>query len=85
VSNHGRDGTQGLLEALHVRRNAALGFAAGAAVTGLIFVWFVVLPADTVRSPLYYVALAFVLATAAGGLVTALLVGARARRLAKDL
>jgi apolipoprotein N-acyltransferase len=85
VSDHGRDGARGLLEVLQVRRNVTLGFAAGVAVTGLIFVWFVVLPPDTVRSPLYYLALAFVLATAAGGLITALLLGVRARRLAKEL
>jgi len=85
VSDHGHDGPRGLLEALRVRRNAAIGFAAGVVVAGLLFVWFVVLPPDTVRSPLYYVALAFVLATAAGGLVTALLLGIRARRLAKEL
>ncbi|MFB6298394.1 MAG: hypothetical protein ABEH56_07730 [Salinirussus sp.] len=75
----------GLLDAFRVRRNAALGFATGGTVAAVVFVWFVVLPVETVRSPLYYLALAFVLATAAGGLVTAVLIALRARRLSKEL
>jgi len=85
VTDDAHAGPRGLLDALRVRRNAAVGFAAGTAVAVVVFVWFVVLPAATVRSPLYYVALAFVLAVAAGGLVTALLMAARARRLAREL
>jgi len=74
-----------LLEALDARRNAVVGFAVGALVTAAVFMFFVVLPGATARSPVYYAALAFVLAMALGGLATALLLVYRAYRLSREL
>jgi hypothetical protein len=80
-----RDGeTQTLLRALGVRKHAIRGFAAGIAVAVAVYVFFVVVP-GTYRSRLYYLALAFVLATGVGAMVTIVLVALRARRLIKDL
>ena len=78
-------GSGRLLEALDARRNALVGFAVGVVVTAAIFVFFVVLPGATTRSPVYYAALAFVLAMALGGLATVLLLAHRAYRLSREL
>jgi hypothetical protein len=73
-----------VVEALRVRQNAVRGVAVGVAFTAVVFYLFVLAPASTVRSPLYYLALGFVLATAMSGLATALFVAVRAYRLAGD-
>ncbi|MFB6354443.1 MAG: hypothetical protein ABEJ92_10200 [Halobacteriales archaeon] len=66
---------------LAVRRQAAIGFGAGAAVAAAVFVFFALIPGT--RRPLaLYAGLAVVLAFAAGLLVTLVLVGWRVRRLA---
>ena len=78
-------GPSRLLEALDARRNVLVGFAVGVVVTAVVFIFFVVLPGATTRSPVYYAALAFVLAMALGGLATALLLAYRAYRLSKEL
>ncbi len=74
-----------LLEALDARRNALVGFAVGIVVTAAVFGFFVLLPGATTRSPVYYGALAFVLAMALGGLATTLLLAYRAYRLSREL
>lgn len=73
------------MEALRVRRNARRGLAVGVTVAVAVFALFVVAPSATRESPLYYGALAFVLALTVGGLATAVLVAVRAYRLSKDL
>lgn len=84
-TENGPGGRAALVEALRVRRNAALGLAFGVAFTVAVFVVFVVLPPGTTRSSLYYVALGFVLALTTGGLATAVLVAGRAYRLSREL
>jgi hypothetical protein len=79
------EGRQALLSALRVRRNALLGVAVGTLFTLGVFLLFVIAPAATVRSPLYYLALGFVLALTTSGLATAVLVAVRAYRLSKEL
>jgi acid phosphatase family membrane protein YuiD len=78
-------GRAALVEALHVRQNLKRGVAAGVAFTAIVFLFFVVLAPSTVRSPVYYVALAFVLAMTSSGLAAALLVMRRAYKLTRDL
>lgn len=78
-------GRTAFLEALRVRQNAVRGFVAGILFTAAVFLVFVVLPAGTDQSMLYYLALAFVLALTVGGLATVVLVGIRAYRLSQDL
>lgn len=78
------EGPAAFMQALRVRRNALWGLAVGVAVTLVVFVLFVVLP-GTLRSPLWYVGLAFVLALSTGGLVAALLTLVRAIRLSRSL
>ena len=78
-------GRAALVEALHVRQNLKRGMGVGIAFTAAIFLFFVVLAPNTVRSPVYYVALAFVLALTSSGLAAALLVMHRAYRLTKEL
>jgi acid phosphatase family membrane protein YuiD len=78
-------GRAALVEALHVRQNLKRGVVVGVVFTAAIFLFFVVLAPNTVRSPLYYVALAFVLAMASSGLAAAILVMHRAYRLTKEL
>ena len=80
-----QDGPGSLLEALGLARNLRVGLAVGVAVAATVFLVFVVLPAETVRSPWYYGALAVVLATATGGLVTVLLLARRAYQLSREL
>jgi len=77
-------GRAALVRALEVPRNARRGFAFGIAATVAVFVFFVVIPGVT-RSPLYYMALAFTLAAALGGLATTVLIGLSAYRLSKEL
>ncbi len=86
-----------LIEALGVVRNAKIGFAVGVGLAVLMYVYRVgelggpVNPATngtagaTPESPLLFVMLAFVLATSAGALVTALLTVIAAARLARDV
>lgn len=75
-------GKAAFLDALNVRQNAVRGFVAGILFTVAIFVFFVVVPGAT-RSPLYYLALAFVLATGLGGILTGVLTAVSAYRLSK--
>jgi hypothetical protein len=84
VSNE-ETGPRGLLDALELKRNVLRGFATGVVVTAVVFFLFVVAPGSTVRPGVYYVALAFVLAMAMGGLVTAVLMAYRAYRLSQEL
>ena len=79
-----QSGIPALVAALDVVRHARRGFAVGAVVAVGLFVLFVVVPGAD-RSPALYVALAVVLATAVGLLVTAALVAVTAARLAGDL
>lgn len=77
-------GRQAFVRALRVRRNAKWGLAAGVAFAALVFAFFVAVP-GTYRSPLWYVALAFVLALSTAGLVAFLLTLGRAYRLSREL
>jgi hypothetical protein len=72
-----------LLATLEVRRNAIRGFAASAALTIGVVLFFVVIPGSVHPTP-YYLALAFVLATSLGALVTAVLTARTAARLADE-
>ncbi|WP_340098737.1 DUF7536 family protein [Salinibaculum salinum] len=78
-------GRAALVEALHVRQNLKRGVVLGIAFTAAIFLFFVVLAPNTVRPPVYYVALAFVLAMTSSGLAAALLVMRRAYKLTREL
>ena len=73
-----------MVEALEVRRNATVGLVVGLLTAVAVYGFFVVLPRATVRSQLYYVALAFVLALTVGALATTLLVVRTAVRLARE-
>jgi len=79
-----RPGTAAFLRALDVERNAAAGFALGTLFAAAVFVLFVVVP-GTRRSPVLYVALAFVLAVGTGLLLTTLFTLWSAYRLAQEL
>lgn len=79
-----RPGTAAFLEALHVERNAKLGFGLGVLFAAGVFVFFVAIPGSR-RSPLLYVALAFVLAVGAGLLLTTVFTLGSAYRLARQL
>jgi hypothetical protein len=88
-----------LIEALGVARNAKVGFAVGIGLAVLMYVYRVAelggptTPAvngtgsvtTTPESPVLFLMLAFVLATSAGALVTALLTVVAAVRLARDV
>lgn len=76
-------GRAALVRALHVRRNAAVGFATATALTAAVFLFFVVIP-GTSDPPVLYVGLAFVLAMSLGGLLTAILTVVSAIRLARE-
>lgn len=78
------DGPAAFMQALRVERNAKIGGVVGVAVTLAVFVFFVVIP-GTLRSPLWYLGLAFVLALSTAGLVAFLLSLTRAVRLSRDL
>lgn len=77
-------GPGALVAALDVPANARRGFLAAALLTSAVFVFFVVIPGAR-RSPLLYVALAFVLLVSLGGLLTVLLTLVSAVRLARQL
>jgi len=77
-------GRQAFVRALKVRRNAKLGVAVGVGFAALVFGVFVVAPA-TRRSPLWYVALGFVLAVSVAGGVAFCLTLLRAYRLSRQL
>jgi hypothetical protein len=72
-----------LLATLEVRRNALLGFGASAALTLATFVFFVVIPGSVHPTP-YYLALAFVLASSLGALLTTVFVARTGRRVAAE-
>jgi hypothetical protein len=78
-------GRAALVEALEVRRNLKRGVVVGVVFTAVVFLFFVVLPSATIESPVYYVALAVVLALSTSGLAAAAFVGRRAYRLSKEL
>jgi uncharacterized YccA/Bax inhibitor family protein len=80
----GPGGRAALVRALDVRRNARRGFGFALAFTLAVFAFFVVVP-GTARPTPWYLALAFVLAAALGGLATAVLTAHSAYRLSKDL
>lgn len=67
-----------------LRRNAVRGFAFGALVAAVIFVFFVLVP-TTSRPTALYVGLAVVLGVSIGLLTTIALVGWRVRRLTREL
>lgn len=77
-----RSSKANVLAALRVRRNAVRGFTYGGAFAVSLFVTFVLLP-GSVRSPVWYVGLGFVVAFASGFLATLLLVARTARRRAR--
>lgn len=72
------------MQALNVVRHAKIGAAVGVAFAVLVFVFFVVIP-GSYRSPLWYLALGFVLAVSVAGFVAFLLTMTRAYRLSRDL
>ncbi|MFB6134294.1 MAG: hypothetical protein ABEJ55_04840 [Halanaeroarchaeum sp.] len=78
------DPTDAMLAALEVRKNVRRGLTVGVLVSLAVYTVFVVLPPGTVRSRLYYIVLAFVLAITLGGVVSAGLVARRALRLARE-
>jgi len=83
-----RPPTGGLVEALNVRRNAAVGFAVGVVVAALLYGYRVGVVGQVrgqAGGPLHFLALAFVLAFALGALVTTVLTLASARHLVRDL
>ncbi len=78
-------GRAALVEALEVQKNLKRGVVVGSIFTAAIFLVFVVFPPATAESPVYYVALAFVLALSMSGLAAAVLVMGRAYRLSQEL
>lgn len=77
-------GKQAFMQALEVPRNARRGALAGAGFAAAVFVLFVAIPGAD-RSPLWYLALGFVLAVSTAGFVTFVLTLLRAYRLSRDL
>jgi fucose permease len=73
-----------MVEALEVRHNAKVGLTLGLLTALAVYGFFVVLPRATVRSQLYYVGLAFVLALTVGALATTVLVARTAVRLSRE-
>lgn len=71
-----------VLRTLAVRRNAIRGFTAGALFAAALYVVFVLLPGSTF-SPIFFVALAFVVAMTSGAIVTAILVAITAYGVAR--
>lgn len=80
-----RPPTARFLAALDVKRNAAIGTAVGVVVAAVVYVFFVVLGPGTIHSPVFYLGLAFVLATAVAGIVTLLLTIRSAVALSREL
>lgn len=78
-----RPGTAALVDALAVRRNAAVGFGLGTLLAALL-VYGQVTSTGHLYSPLWYVGLGFVLAVGVGLLVTLLLTLGSAYRLARE-
>ncbi|MGB9930678.1 DUF7536 family protein [Haloarcula amylolytica] len=76
-----QSGKAAMVAALNVPRNAKIGFVLAGLFTAGLFALFV-LP-GTQRPTGFYVALAFVLATSLGGLLTALFTAVSAVRLAR--
>lgn len=79
-----RQGIANLAAVLDLRRQAIRGFGTGLALAVLVFVYFVAVP-GAIRSPVYYVALGFVLAVSAGLLATVGFVAVAAYRRAQDV
>jgi len=77
-------GPGAFMQALNVPRNARLGFAFGLLFTVAVYLFFVVMP-GAIRSPLWYLALAFVLFVGVGGLATTALTLVSAYRLSRQL
>jgi uncharacterized membrane protein YedE/YeeE len=71
-----------LASALHVSRNAKVGFGLAAGMTALLLVVFVA--PGTTRPPYLYGALAFVFLVSLGGLLTAVFTAFSAVRLARQ-
>ncbi|WP_458186478.1 DUF7536 family protein [Haladaptatus sp. NG-WS-4] len=83
-----RPATANLIRALHVRRNAMVGFALSLLFTAVVYVYRVVLVGEVpgqAGTPVYYLALGFVLMLTLGALLTAVLTLLSARRLARDV
>lgn len=83
-----RSATANLIEALNVRRNAAVGFAVSIALTAIVYVYRVIIVGEVAGqagTPVYYLALGFVLTITLGALLTAVLTFVSAGRLARDL
>lgn len=72
-----------VLTVLQVRRNAIRGFAAGFLFAALVFVAFVAPGAR--YSPMYYLALAFVVAMTGGAVITLVLVALTARTVVRNV
>ncbi|WP_336360610.1 DUF7536 family protein [Haladaptatus sp. ZSTT2] len=72
-----------MVAALNVPQNARRGFGFALLATLAIFVFFVLLP-GTFRSPLFYLALGFVLATSLGAFATVILTLVSAYRLSRE-
>ncbi|MCU4973703.1 hypothetical protein OB955_13260 [Halobacteria archaeon AArc-m2/3/4] len=79
-----RPPTAHVLEALEVKRNAAIGLGTGVAFAVILFVLFVV-PGPTRAEPIYYVGLAFVAAVTIGGSIAVLLTIRSAVKLSREL
>lgn len=88
MSDRGRPATAALIEALDVSRHAKVGFAIGAAVAAVVYLYRVLELLGPVRdtrgSPFLFLLLAVVLAVAVGVLVTTVLVVRAAVRLARE-
>lgn len=80
-----RPPTATVLAALRVRRNAAIGFAFGVALALALYVFFVAIPGGTEENPLFYLPLAFVVATSVGAVLTLVLTVATAISLSRTL
>lgn len=79
-----RPGVARLAAALHVRRNAAIGFGIGVALAAALVVGAVTGPGGQ-YPPAYYVALGFVLAVGTGLLLTVAFTVGSAVRLSRSL
>ncbi len=77
-------GRAALVAALKVRTHLKRGLAVGLLVSISVYLLFVVAPPGTVRSQLYYLSLAVVLALTVAGATTAILVARTAARLANE-
>ncbi|MFC4249173.1 hypothetical protein ACFOZ7_19945 [Natribaculum luteum] len=80
-----RPPTARFLDALEVKRNAKIGLLSGVVVATALFVFFVALAPDTRGSPIYYVGLAFVVATTLAGAIAVVLTIRSAIALSREL